>query len=638
MSAARNAWRFFGGGAPARRWIAGVVGRAGAARIVALCLLKSLMAANAVAFALAMRQAIDAAVAGNAEGFWSWCGIFAGIICVQVACVGANRALLERTRSLFENQLRAHAFADVLGQPYAQAERGHSAELMTRMTSDAVVVAEGASTLIPTAVSMAVRLVGVLAALFALVPQLTVLFLVGGCVAAAASVAVRPLLKRLHASMQQAEGGMRSYMQECLDSLLVVHAFACERKVSDLAEDAMARHRRARLRKADVSNACSTLLLLGVQAAYVLGFAWCAFGILAGTCSYGTLMAVVQLVGQLQSPFSSLGGSFSKYSSMLASAERLMALQSSGEEGGGGQSAAGGRAVAKGQSVAGGASAASASFGFEGNASRSDSAALNAFAAESDGKSVLPHASVSDAAAGGECDEAKACAPAVAANFDAASFRRLGLSGVAFAYDDGEEVLRGCDFVLRAGEFVGIAGPSGAGKSTLTKVLLGAYEPNRGVAWAQDANGVRTPLAATRGLFAYVPQGNRLMAGTIRDVVAFASQGEPDERRVVAACEAACAWDFVSLLPNGLNTVLGQHGAGLSEGQMQRLAVARAVYSDAPVLLLDEAASALDAETERRMLENLRALPGKSAVLVTHREATLAACDRVVKVSGGACS
>lgn len=128
------------------------------------------------------------------------------------------------------------------------------------------------------------------------------------------------------------------------------------------------------------------------------------------------------------------------------------------------------------------------------------------------------------------------------------------------------------------------------------------------------------------------------MAGTIRDVVAFASQGEPDERRVIAACEAACAWDFVSLLPNGLDTMLGQHGAGLSEGQMQRLAVARAVYSDAPVLLLDEATSALDAETERRMLENLRALPGKSAVLVTHREATLAACDCVVKVSGGTCS
>ena len=572
------------GGASARRWIAGVMGRAGAARIAALCLLQSLMAANAVGFALAMRETIDAAVAGSAEGFWLWCGIFAGILCVQVACIAANRALLERTRSAFENQLRARAFSDVLGLPYAQAERAHSGELMTRMTSDVSVVAEGATTLVPTGVSMAVRLVGVLAALFALVPQLTLAFLAGGCVAAAASVAVRPLMKRLHARMQQAEGGMRSYLQECLDSLLVVHAFCREGKVRRLAGEAMAGHRRARLRKADASNACSTLLVFAVQAAYVVGFAWCGLGILAGTCTYGTLMAVVQLVGQLQSPFSTLGGSFSKYSSMLASAERLMALRPEGS------------VVGEGVAVG------------ESGLAASGDAAGDVGAAAEDGSL-----------------------------FDIASFSRLELSDVTFAYAGGEEVLHGCDFRLQAGEFVGLTGPSGAGKSTLTKVLLGAYAPAGGQAWACDGVGVRVPLAFARGLFAYVPQGNRLMAGTVRDVVAFAGEGEPDEARVIAACEAACAWEFVSTLPKGLDTVLGQRGSGLSEGQMQRLAVARAVYSDAPVLLLDEATSALDAATERRMLANLRALPGRSAVLVTHREATLAACDRVVEVQDGRC-
>ncbi len=574
MGTAAKVRRLLGGGAPARRWIAGVVGRSGAARIVVLCLLQSLMAVNAVGFALAMREAIDAAVAGSSEGFWLWCGVFAGILCVQVACIAANRALLERTRSAFENQLRARAFADVLGLPYAQAERSHSGELMTRMTSDASVVAEGAATLVPTGVSMAVRLVGVLAALFALVPQLTLVFLAGGCVAAVASVAVRPVLKRLHARMQRAEGGMRSYLQECLDSLLVVHAFCREGKVRRLAGDAMAGHRRARLRKADASNACSTLLVFAMQVAYVAGFAWCGLGILAGTCTYGTLMAVVQLVGQLQSPFSTLGGSFSKYSSMLASAERLMAL--------GGE---------------GGATAQRSATADKGGATPAQGGFLH----------------------------------------DVDPFERLELSGVTFTYAGGEEVLHGCDFRLQAGEFVGLTGPSGAGKSTLTKVLLGAYAPDGGQAWVRGCAGMRVPLAAARGLFAYVPQGNRLMAGTVRDVVAFAGEGEPDEGRVIAACEAACAWEFVSALPKGLDTVLGQRGSGLSEGQMQRLAVARAVYSEAPVLLLDEATSALDAATEQRMLANLRALPGRSAVLVTHREATLAACDRVVEVRDGRC-
>ncbi len=604
MNVAGKLRALFTGGASARRWIAGVVGRPGALRLVVLCALQSLMAANAVGFALAMRNAIDGAVAGSVDGFLLWCGIFAGILCVQVACIAANRALLERTRSAFENQLRARAFGDVLSQPFSRAERGHSGELMTRMTSDAVVVAEGATTLVPTGVSMAVRLVGVLAALFALVPQLTVVFLAGGCVAGAASVAVRPLLKRLHASMQAAEGGMRSFLQECLDSLLVVRAFCCEGKVRRQADAAMADHRRARLRKADASNACSTLLVLGVQAAYVLGFAWCGWGILQGTCTYGTLMAVVQLVGQLQSPFSTLGGSFSKYSSMLASAERLMALGD-----GAGEKAAGAPGLV--------------------NASGADAkAAVGDVAPDS----VAAGGAETSAGADGSADAAGA-----PRRFDAASFRSLQLSNVSFSYEDGEEVLHGCDFRLRAGEFVGLTGPSGAGKSTLTKVLLGVYEPSSGEVWAEDASGASVALADARGLFAYVPQGNRLMAGTIRDVVTFAGEGEADEARVIAACEVACAWEFVSALPDGLDTQLGQRGSGLSEGQMQRLAVARAVYSGAPVMLLDEATSALDAATERQMLERLRALPGRVAVLVTHREATLAACDRVVEVLDGRC-
>lgn len=595
MSALDKLHAFFGGGAPARRWIAGVVGRAGAARIVGLCALQSWMAANAVAFALAMRQTIDAAVAGDAGGFWLWCGIFAGILCVQVACIAANRALLERTRSAFENQLRARAFADVLDQPYAHAQRRHSGELMTRMTSDVTVVADGACTLIPTGVSMAVRLVGVLAAMFALVPQLTLVFLAGGCVAAVASVAVRPLLKRLHGGMQEAEGGMRSYLQECLDSLLVVHAFGCERKVCRRVDQAMTGHRRARLRKADVSNACNTALVLAVQIGYVLGFAWCGWGILRGTCTYGTLMAVVQLIGQIQSPFSSLGGSFSKYSSMLASAERIMSLRDASSAGAAG----------------------------EGEAARGD--ALKA----AEGNEAL------DVYNGGErCDSREAAR----ASFDPVRFAELQLSGVSFSYDRQETVLCGCDFALRAGEFVGLAGPSGAGKSTLTKLLLGVYAPQAGSAWAADTAGARVALCDAHGLFAFVPQGNRLMAGTIRDVVAFAEQSnDADEQRVVEACKAACAWEFISALPQGLDTRLGQRGTGLSEGQMQRLAVARAVYSAAPVLLLDESTSALDAATERRMLANLRALPGRAAVLVTHREATLAACDRVVEVRGGTC-
>ena len=130
---------------------------------------------------------------------------------------------------------------------------------------------------------------------------------------------------------------------------------------------------------------------------------------------------------------------------------------------------------------------------------------------------------------------------------------------------------------------------------------------------------------------AYVPQGNDLIHGRIRDVVAF---GDPallrEDERIWRALETACAADFVRALPEGLDTLLGEQGSGLSEGQMQRLSIARAVFADRPVLLLDEATSALDADTELQLLQNLKRMQGKTVLIVTHRPAALALADEVV--------
>lgn len=137
------------------------------------------------------------------------------------------------------------------------------------------------------------------------------------------------------------------------------------------------------------------------------------------------------------------------------------------------------------------------------------------------------------------------------------------------------------------------------------------------------------PLDASwRRLFAYVPQGNALMIGTIREVVSFADpDAAQDEARIRRALEIACADEFVE----DLDSVLGERGSGLSEGQMQRLAIARAVFSDCPVLLLDESTSALDDLTEQRLLKNLRAMTDRTVVIVTHRKAALFICDRVLR-------
>lgn len=208
----------------------------------------------------------------------------------------------------------------------------------------------------------------------------------------------------------------------------------------------------------------------------------------------------------------------------------------------------------------------------------------------------------------------------------------LRFDDVTFGYGR-DLVLEGFSLVVPKGSFVAVTGPSGQGKSTLVKLLLGAYPPDAGEVRLEVRGGSLSAADAPAGLFAYVPQGNHLMSGAIREVVGFAERGDAiDDEAVRAACRVACADEFVSGLPDGYGTVLGERGAGLSEGQMQRLAVARAVYSGAPVLLLDEATSAIDAATERRMLENLRALPGRTAIVVTHRAETLALCDDVVEM------
>lgn len=230
---------------------------------------------------------------------------------------------------------------------------------------------------------------------------------------------------------------------------------------------------------------------------------------------------------------------------------------------------------------------------------------------------------------------------------DAAQDRALyaGLAAICardltFAYGT-KPVYAHADLQIQKGETVAFMGRSGTGKSTFLKLLLALYQPSGGAIWLQGADGTRTPVSVdTRGLFAYVPQENGLLAGSIWQCVALfknAQELTPEEKaRVQQVCRTACAEEFIQALPQGYDTVLGENGSGLSEGQMQRLAVARALYTQAPILLLDEATSALDEATEARLLQNLQADAGQKTVLiVTHRRAALALCSQVFEVKNG---
>lgn len=203
---------------------------------------------------------------------------------------------------------------------------------------------------------------------------------------------------------------------------------------------------------------------------------------------------------------------------------------------------------------------------------------------------------------------------------------------LSFSYGR-DQVLAESSFRLPKGSFAVITGPSGIGKSTLIKLMLGVFRPMSGGLYLNTAEGEIPLTEATRGLFAYVPQGNLLFSGTLRENLTItcpnASEGEIARAVYVSGMDA-----FLPQLPDGLETVLGENAHGLSDGQAQRLAIARAVLGGAPVLLLDEVTSALDAETEQVVLSRLRELPNRTCIAVTHRPAALALADWQIELDG----
>ena len=210
------------------------------------------------------------------------------------------------------------------------------------------------------------------------------------------------------------------------------------------------------------------------------------------------------------------------------------------------------------------------------------------------------------------------------------NFNKITADKLTFAYTN-EIVLRDNNFTIDKGTITAITGRSGSGKSTLFKLLLGLFPATAG---GLCFDGTTAIDETTRQMFAYVPQGNMLISGTIRDNISLCDSSI-DDKKIINAAKTAVIYDYISTLPDGLNTVISERGQGLSEGQIQRIAIARALLFDAPIILLDEATSALDEATETALLNNLKTLTDKTILFITHRNTSLNVCDKVLHLSNG---
>ena len=207
------------------------------------------------------------------------------------------------------------------------------------------------------------------------------------------------------------------------------------------------------------------------------------------------------------------------------------------------------------------------------------------------------------------------------------------MKDVDFAYVENNRVITNSDFEANPGEIIALVGPSGEGKTTMIRLILGLIRPENGDVVLRASDGTEVSMNAdTRHLFAYVPQGNTILSGTIAENMRIVKEEATDEE-IIEALKTACAWEFVEILPDGIDSNIGEKGRGFSEGQAQRIAIARAILRDAPVLLLDEATSALDVTTERQVLKNIiKEHPNKTCIVTTHRPSVLNMCKRVYRV------
>jgi len=209
----------------------------------------------------------------------------------------------------------------------------------------------------------------------------------------------------------------------------------------------------------------------------------------------------------------------------------------------------------------------------------------------------------------------------------------IRFENVGFAYPGRKAVFSGLDLEIAPGEIIALTGENGVGKSTLVRLLMRFYEPSSGTISLDGTDIAELKVQDLRRQFGYVPQRALLFNGTIADNIAFGQGPASSREDILAAAKLAQADDFIAALPDGIDTQIGDHGVRLSGGQRQRIALARALYRNPPIYILDEATSMYDLESEAVFVENcIQSLSGRTVIIITHRPASLALAERVLKL------
>ena len=514
--------------------------------------MRVIMVFCSLAMTLVTKELIDAAVSAKADTLWKFGTALLLLVLAEIAISYISSLARVHASANLQRSLQGILIRDILTKEYASLKGYHSGELVNRVFSDAGVVRGGVLGILPSILGTMISFIGAAAILIALDWRFVLLLAVAGVIGIVIVLLFRKPMKERHTRMQKAEDKLHAVIQETFGNIRLIKASLSEVRVMRQIESRQETMAKEQIRQGKFSAITSNSMGVMFDFSWIICMLWGCAAIFRGELTYGSLAAMIQLIGRVQGPIASAVEIAGEIYRVIASAERLMALTD------------------------------------------------------------LPSETIGETLK---------------------DFDEIDVDHVTFRYDDGtDDVLRDISCRIRKGEFVALTGTSGGGKSSLFQLLLGIYNPTAGkVAYRTGSN--ETPACReTRSLFAYVPQGNTLFSGTLRENLIMFTDDATDTE-IDQALRTACIDDMAAEI--GLDVELGERGVGISEGQAQRVAVARALLTRAPILLLDESTSALDEDTEARMLKNISAMRDKTLLIVTHRRAALSICDYQLHLKEG---
>ena len=507
------------------------------------------------AFIWATKMTIDTATGQDGHPLWVGCALLVGIGLVNISISFARQWSSALLGVKSQNLMQLRAFARLMHSVWTGKEQFHSGDVMNRLIRDANEITAIITDTLPAALCVCVRLVFAFIYLFHFDSWLAIVVLVVAPFFLFLSKIYINKMRKLTREIRKTDSRIQSILQESIQHRMVLKTLEQSNGMVNKLSLTQ-NHLQGQVKHKTLFSSFSNLTVnIGFTAGYLLTFIWGVYRLDAGAITYGTMLAFIQLVGQIQGPFRDMTRFVPAIIGAITAAERMEQLEQTPTE-------------------------------------------------ESSERQYFPHGA------------------------------GIRFNNVTYMYKDGHRnILDNFSFDFAPGSTTAILGETGAGKTTLIRLVLSLLQPTRGSVEFYDKEKCVLASPDTRCNLVYVPQGNTLLSGTILDNLLLGNP-EATEADMYQALRMACA-DFVFSLPDSINTVCGEGGTGFSEGQAQRIAIARALLRQGNILLLDEATSALDAETEQQLIANISSLAKEkqqTVLFITHRPAVVEYCENTLQL------